>query len=103
VKSGKTVLRKLRALTIRTLPLVVTCQELEGFMVDYLEGTLPRGQRRKFELHLRLCRDCRRYLKGYKRTITLSQTACHEPDAPVPKDMPEALVKAILAARDEEP
>ena len=58
MKAGKTVFKKLSALAMRTMPLMVTCQELEGFMVDYLEGTLPRAQRRKFDLHLRLCPDC---------------------------------------------
>ncbi len=100
--AGKTVVKKLSALAMRTLPLMLTCQALEGFIVDYLDGTLPRAQRRKFDLHLRLCPDCGRYLEAYKRTISLSQAACRDPDAPVPADVPEELVKAILAARDED-
>ncbi|MFQ5937646.1 MAG: anti-sigma factor family protein [Acidiferrobacterales bacterium] len=91
---GKTMLRKLRALMMRFMPLMITCRECEGFIVDYLEGTLPKDQHRKFDLHLHLCRDCERYLEAYKRTITLSQSAFREPDEP----MPEELVKAILAA-----
>ena len=102
MKAGKTVFKKLSALAMRTMPLMVTCQQLEGFMVDYLDGTLPRAQRRKFDLHLRLCPDCGRYLEAYKRTISLSQTACRDPDAPVPADVPEELVKAILAAREKD-
>lgn len=98
MKAGKTVLRKLRALMLRTLPGMLTCRELEGFMVDYLEGALPQGQRRQFDLHLRVCRDCRRYLEAYQRTITLTRAAFPDPDAPIP----EELVKAILAARDED-
>ena len=87
---------------MRTMPLMLTCQELEDFMVDYLDGTLPERQRRKFDLHLRLCRDCRHYLEAYKGTITLCQAAFAEPDGSLPEDVPEALVKAILAAREEE-
>ena len=75
VTAGKTVFRKLRALIMRALP----------------------GMR-----HLRLCRDCRRYLEAYKWTITLSQAACQDPDAPIPEDVPEELVQAILAARDKD-
>ena len=97
MKLGKAVWRKLRALMMRSMPLMVSCQELEGFMVDYLEGTLPKGQRRTFDWHLRLCRDCRRYLEAYKRAITLSQTAFRELNEPIP----EELVKAILASRDK--
>ncbi len=88
---------------MRTVPLMLTCQELESFMVDYIDGMLPVRQRRKFDLHLRLCRDCRRYIDAYKGGIILFQTAFAEPDASLPEDVPEALVKAILAAREEEP
>ncbi len=101
--SVRTVARKLRGLMMRTMPLMLTCQELEGFMVDYLDGTLPERQRRKFDLHLRLCRDCRRYLEAYEGGITLCQAAFAEPEGSLPEDVPEELVKAILAAREEKP
>ena len=100
--SGSTVARKLRGLMMRTMPLMLTCQELEGFMVDYLDGTLPERQRRKFDLHLRLCRDCRRYIEAYKGSMTLCQAAFAEPEGSLPEDVPEELVKAILAAREED-
>ncbi len=87
---------------MRTLPLMLTCEELDSFVVDYLDGTLARRQRRKFRLHLRLCRDCRRYLEGYERSIALSQTAFNDPNG-LPEDLPDELVTAILAARAEDP
>jgi len=102
VTSERTVAKKLRALMMRTMPLMLTCQELEGFMVDYIDGRLPERQRRKFDLHLRLCRDCRRYIEAYKSGITLCQAAFAEPGGPLPEDVPEELVKAILAAREED-
>ncbi len=98
MSSGKSVLRKLRALVMRTMPWMIPCQELEGFMVDYLDGALPEQQRRTFDWHLRLCRDCRRYLDAYRRAIALGQAACDAPDEP----LPDELVKAILAARDKD-
>ena len=98
MNSGKSVLRKTRALTMRTLPLMLTCREFDDFMVDYLDGALPAGQRRKFDLHLRLCPDCRRYLEDYKQTIVLTEAAFCESKTPVPEHVPEDLVKAILAA-----
>lgn len=94
-------MRKMRALMVRTMPLMVTCQELEGFIVDYLDDTLPRRQRMIFNLHLRMCRECRSYLEAHKRVIALGKTAFNEPDEAVSNDVPEDLVKAILAARDE--
>ncbi len=90
--------RKLRGFMFRHVPLMMTCAELEGFLVDYLDGTLPRLQRRRFALHLLLCRDCRSYLERYRRAIALGQAVFKDPDA-VPGDVPEDLVRAILAAR----
>jgi anti-sigma factor RsiW len=101
VKFGQTILRKLRIAATRFLPFMTTCQELEGFIVDYLDGTLPERQRLKFELHLRMCRDCRRYLEQYNRTIALSQAAFCEPHETAAQDVPQELVRAILAARRE--
>jgi anti-sigma factor RsiW len=101
--STKRIMRKLRALMMRTLPMMLTCRELEDFVADYIDGVLPKQQRRTFELHIRLCPDCRRYLDAYKRTIALvGQTAFHELAEPVPEPVPEELVKAILAARRED-
>ena len=76
-----------------------TCRELDAFIVDYLEGTLPLRQRLVFRTHLALCPKCRAYLKAYAKTIAL----CHESRAepPAPPEMPPDLLKAILAAREE--
>jgi anti-sigma factor RsiW len=83
------------------MPLMISCRELDDFLVDYLEDRLPERQRHKFEWHLRLCSDCRRYMEAYKQTIALSRAAFSEPDAPVPEDVPEDLVKTILALREK--
>jgi anti-sigma factor RsiW len=83
----------------RHVPLMLTCAELDGFLVDYFDGTLPRAQQRIFALHLLLCRECRSYLAGYRRTVALGQAVFTEPMEPVPADVPEALVRAILDAR----
>ncbi len=95
-------MRKLRAAMVRTMPLMITCRELEDFIVDYLEDTLPRRQRMIFNLHLRMCRDCRSYLEAYKRVTALGKVAFNEPDELVSNDVPEDLVKAIRAAREKD-
>ena len=92
-----TILRKLRALMMWTVPYMMTCRELDGFIVDYLENTLP--QRQRFDLHLRMCRDCRSYLESYRRAISLGKAAFDDPDEPVPDEVPEELVKAIFSVR----
>jgi anti-sigma factor RsiW len=95
--------RRLRGLMMRTMPLMITCREFDEFLVGYFDGALPAAQRRRFELHLRLCPECRRYLETYRRTLALTRAALRG-DELVPEEVPEDLVRAILAARrDHEP
>ena len=78
------------------LPLMITCDEVEEFILSYLEEELSRRQKRTFEWHLRLCRECRDYLRAYQRSLELGKAAlAEEPLPPLPDDF----VKAILASR----
>jgi anti-sigma factor RsiW len=77
----------------------VTCRELTSFIHDYLAGELPPESVRRFEHHLTLCGNCRRYLGQYRDTIAAGRAAFTDPDAPVPAEVPDDLVRAILAAR----
>jgi anti-sigma factor RsiW len=76
----------------------LTCRELIGFLADYLDGELPEPTRRVFEDHLEDCPPCRDYLASYRTTIALAAEACG-PDDRVAEDVPEDLVRAVLAAR----
>ncbi|WP_420346665.1 anti-sigma factor family protein [Pelagibius sp.] len=96
---GSRTLRFMKGLMLRNLPLMITCREFEEFLLDYLEGNLPRGQRRIFDLHLAICRECRDYLAAYKETMTLGKRAFDDPAAALPKDVPEDLITAVLEAR----
>jgi anti-sigma factor RsiW len=51
-------------------PLV--CQELVELVTDYLEGALPRRQRRRLEAHLADCPHCTEYLAQMRATIRLA-------------------------------
>ena len=93
-------MRWMRGMMQKHMPLMITCQQFEDFIVAYLEEELPKGQVFVFELHLKVCRECRDYLAAYKRTIEISKRVFQDPDQPVPADVPEDLVKAILAARE---
>jgi anti-sigma factor RsiW len=79
----------------------MTCRELTETLTDYLDGRLPVLTRWSTWLHLSLCRDCRRYLAGFRETVRLAREAGREPEAPA--DPPEDLVRAILKARGEPP
>jgi anti-sigma factor RsiW len=54
--------------------------------------------RSDFEHHLTLCPECTDYLASYRETLRLGRLAC-DPGGPVPEDVPEELVEAILASR----
>lgn len=99
MSSGKKVKRKLRGWALRRIPLMMTCEELERFVVDYVDENLPLSERTRFELHLRICAPCQIYINNYKQTIAISQAAFDESHSSC-DDMPEDLVRAILEARN---
>ena len=80
-------------------PSRVTCREFADFIMDYLSGELPFESRRRFVRHLRLCPNCCRYLASYEQTVKLGKHAFADDAAPVPPDVPEDFVKAVLDAR----
>ena len=75
------------------------CREFAEFIADYLSGELEAEPRAAFDRHLSRCGNCRAYLSNYRQTIALGRSAFADDDAEVPVDVPEDLVKAILASR----
>jgi len=47
----------------------LTCQEVVELVTDYLEGTLSRRDRRRFEAHIAGCEHCTEYLAQLRVTI----------------------------------
>jgi anti-sigma factor RsiW len=77
----------------------MTCRELVEFLMEYDSDALPAGQREEFEFHLTKCPPCKCFLETYRETIRLGKKACCDEDGPVPEQVPEELIQAILAAR----
>jgi anti-sigma factor RsiW len=77
----------------------MTCRELIDFIADHLAGDLDPAARRTFDDHLRGCPECVAYLQSYETTVRLVRETGAEPDEPVPAGVPEALVRAVHAAR----
>jgi len=81
----------------------MNCKEFVEFLMEYLDGGLDSSQRATFEEHMVDCPGCETYLDTYSDTIRLGREClCDSPDGPVPHDVPEELVAAILAARGQE-
>jgi anti-sigma factor RsiW len=82
----------------------MTCREFLDFLWAYLSAEVTDAQREEFEYHLSGCPSCVAYMKSYQQTVALGKEAFARTDEPVPEDVPEDLVGAILAAlrkRDE--
>lgn len=79
----------------------MTCKEFVDFLMDYFSGSLHPMERASFEAHLHECADCVAYLDSYEKTIQLGKAVCCRENDPVPEDVPEDLIQAILHARPE--
>lgn len=77
---------------------LMTCHELIEFLDRYVEGELSDLERAEFDRHLALCPSCVAYLGGYQRSIGLARESGGV-EAEAEADLPEALVRAVLAAR----
>ena len=78
----------------------MTCEEFVDFLMAYLDDELGPDPRKVFEDHMQLCPPCGVYLDTYRETVALGKRIlCDDPDGPVPADVPDTLIQAILAAR----
>lgn len=70
------------------------CQQVVEVITGYLDGSLGRRDRRRFEKHLRGCDACERYLEQMRETLDLLGTV------PVETLSPEAQSTLLDAFRD---
>lgn len=92
------LMRKMKGIMMRRMHGMITCREFEEFVLRYLDDELPPQQRKIFEWHMRFCRECREYLAAYRRSIEIGQAVLGGTDDPVPEDVPEDLVTAVIDA-----
>jgi len=81
------------------LPLMITCSEFESFILAYLDDDLTPRQKSIFEMHLRVCRECRDYLVAYRASVELAKGTLGQDRDHLEDNIPEDLIKAVLAAR----
>ena len=65
----------------------IVCQEAVELVTEYLEGTLRRGERRRFQVTPEACPNCAAYLEQIRMTIEL--TGSIEPDDLTPEAQAE--------------
>jgi anti-sigma factor RsiW len=64
----------------------LACQQLVELVTDYLEGTMSRSVRRRFDAHLRGCPNCSAYLRQMQATIRAMGRLSTEDVAPAALD-----------------
>jgi anti-sigma factor RsiW len=69
-------------------PGMLHCREVIDLIMGYVEGTLDPHERRSFEAHIADCRNCWRFLRGYRETVALGR---HLQEEEIPSNVRERL------------
>jgi hypothetical protein len=75
----------------------LTCRDLIGLLLDYLEATLDENTVTLFERHLADCAPCRAYLRTYERSRRLVGEV---EQVPMPVEMRDRLRDLLLGRLD---
>ncbi|HKP89249.1 MAG TPA: zf-HC2 domain-containing protein [Thermoleophilaceae bacterium] len=70
----------------------LACRQVVELVTGYLEGTLPRRERRRVERHLAACPHCTTYIEQMRTTLAALGTI---PEESLTPDAREALVHAF--------
>jgi anti-sigma factor RsiW len=83
---------------MKLLPSPLVCRDAVELVSDYLDGTLPRRKRRRFEKHLAQCDACTAYLEQVRSTVAASGRVGPED---LPSDVLEGLVNLYRQYRSD--
>ncbi len=75
----------------------LVCQQMVELVTDYLEGSLSRKDRRRFERHLAGCPNCTAYLEQMRSTIRATGTLTPDDLSPAARDELTVLYRAWRA------
>ena len=71
----------------------LSCKELVELVTEYLEDSLPLGEKAQFEAHLAVCPACRTYLEQMRQTVHTVGHLTEESLDPTPRDKLLALFR----------
>ena len=73
---------------------MLSCKEMTALITDYLERRLSFIDRARFQMHIGMCRHCRRYLRQMKLSVAALGDIPSEP-------VPDEVMKLLLAGFDD--
>ena len=76
----------------------LTCQQVNQFLVDYLDERLPLDTRVKFEKHLSMCPKCTPFFDQYNATI---QIVKEDGQLDIPPDLAEHTLTFLRKELDQ--
>ena len=76
----------------------LSCRELVELVTDYLDGTLSRRDRARFDAHLAACANCTQYVEQFRETIRLTGTLSESDVSP---EAAEALLAQLAEWKRE--
>jgi anti-sigma factor RsiW len=77
-------------------PGMVHCQHVVNLVLSYLDGTLDPNERWAFETHIADCRNCWRFLRSYRETVSLGRQLRDEDIPPDVRDRLETFLRNRL-------
>lgn len=77
---------------------MLSCKEVTEIATDFLEENLPWRGRFGVQVHLWMCRYCRRYLDQMRKVVRLLKRL---PREPVPSSLLEAILPQFQEKRDK--
>jgi hypothetical protein len=101
MKQRTPITAKIKKWVTGMFPKSTSCEELQKFVGDYVDDVLPEKQRRSFELHFGTCVSCTKYIQNYRKTKAPGQGESDNKHSQDSVAMPDTMVKAIKAARNE--
>jgi anti-sigma factor RsiW len=61
---------------------MITCQDVNEWLLDYLSGELSQESRNAVDQHLSACPTCVAFVHSYSMTISLSRKLAVQPTPP---------------------
>ena len=81
----------------------IPCREIVELITDYIEETMSRSERRRFEAHIAGCENCSEYLRQMRATIIASGSLREEDLTPQMREEFSDMFRRWQSGEDAEP